>query len=202
MYPFVLDGKQETIESVLLLQDSLRQVPDKGVGYGLLRYLSDNQLPAIEDAQVTFNYLGDFTREDKDKANKVSTNMFSYSEYGHGLDVHMNLTRESELEVSGQSEDGCLQISIQYSAARMDAQQMQELAEQYKAQMLKLSEELIQYDKTLQLPGSFTYKGLSLEQIAALSKEYGEIEDVYRLSPMQQGLYYHALSEPNSHAYF
>ncbi|MGY8867781.1 MAG: condensation domain-containing protein, partial [Methylophagaceae bacterium] len=81
MYPFVLDGKQETIESVLLLQDSLRQVPDKGVGYGLLRYLSENQLPAIEDAQVTFNYLGDFTREDKDKANTVSTNMFSYSEY-------------------------------------------------------------------------------------------------------------------------
>ena len=93
-------------------------------------------------------------------------------------------------------------MSIQYSASRMDAAQMQQLAEQYKAQLLKLSEELVQYDKTLQLPGSFTYKGLSLEQIAALSKEYGEVEDVYRLSPMQQGLYYHALSDPKSHAYF
>ncbi|MFN5633139.1 MAG: condensation domain-containing protein, partial [Flavobacteriia bacterium] len=202
MYPFVLDGKQENIESVLLLQDSLSQVPDKGVGYGLLRYISKEPLPAMEDAQVTFNYLGDFTREEQATTSIATTNTFSYSEYGHGLDVDPNLSRESELEVSGQSENGCLQMSIQYSAARMDSDQMQKLAEQYKAQLLKLSEELVQYDKTLQLPGSFTYKGLSLEQIAALSKEYGEVEDVYRLSPMQQGLYYHALSEPKSHAYF
>jgi amino acid adenylation domain-containing protein/non-ribosomal peptide synthase protein (TIGR01720 family) len=202
MYPFVLDGKQESVESVLLLQDALGQVPDKGVGYGLLRYLSKEPLPAMEDAQVTFNYLGDFTREEQATTSIATTNTFSYSEYGHGLDVHLNLTRESELEVSGQSENGCLQMSIQYSAARMDADQMQKLSEQYKAQLINLSEELVQYDKALQLPGSFTYKGLTLEQIAALEKEYGGIEDVYRLSPMQQGLYYHALSEPDSHAYF
>ena len=93
-------------------------------------------------------------------------------------------------------------MSIQYSSARMDADQMQELAEQYKVELLQLSEELIQYNKTIQLPGSFTYKGLSLDQIDSLINEYGTIEDVYRLSPMQQGLYYHALSEPDSHAYF
>jgi amino acid adenylation domain-containing protein/non-ribosomal peptide synthase protein (TIGR01720 family) len=201
MYPFVLDGKQESVESVLLLQDALGQVPDKGVGYGLLRYISKQPLPKMEDAQVTFNYLGDFTREEG--ASEATTPMtFTYSEYAHGLDVHEDLERESELEVSGQSQNGCLQMSIQYSAARMDASKMQQLAESYKGQLLTISQELSQYDKTLQLPGSFTYKGLTLEQIAALEKEYGGIEDVYRLSPMQQGLYYHALSEPDSHAYF
>ena len=201
MYPFVLDGKQESVESVLLLQDALSQVPDKGVGFGLLRYISKQPLPKMEDAQVTFNYLGDFTREEG--ASEATTPMtFTYSEYAHGLDVHEDLERESELEVSGQSQDGCLQMSIQYSSARMDASKMQQLAESYKAQLLTISQELSQYDKTLQLPGSFTYKGLTLEQITALEKEYGGIEDVYRLSPMQQGLYYHALSEPDSHAYF
>ena len=114
MYPFVLDGKKEDVESVLLLQDSLTQVPDKGVGYGLLRYLSNEPLSAMEDAQVTFNYLGDFTREEKEHTaptskpattnnntnNTTTNNTFSYSQYGHGLDVHLNLTRESELDVS------------------------------------------------------------------------------------------------------
>ena len=109
------------------------------MGYGLLRYISEQPLPAMEDAQVTFNYLGDFTREEQATTSIATTNTFSYSEYGHGLDVNPNLTRESELEVSGQSEDGCLQMSIQYSSARMDADQMQTLAEQYKAQLLKLS---------------------------------------------------------------
>ena len=201
MYPFVLSSNKENIESVLLLQDALGQVPDKGVGYGLLRYVSKHPLPKMKDAQLTFNYLGDFTREEG--ASEVTTPMtFTYSEYAHGLDVHEGLERDSELEVSGQSQDGCLQMSIQYSAARMDEQQMEELAARYKVQLITISQELSQYGKTLQLPGSFTYKGLTLEQIAALEKEYGGIEDVYRLSPMQQGLYYHALSEPESHAYF
>jgi len=53
MYPFVLSSKQETIESVLLLQDSLAQVPDKGVGYGLLRYLSNEPLPQTDDQAPT-----------------------------------------------------------------------------------------------------------------------------------------------------
>ena len=183
------------------MQDALSQFTDKGVGYGLLHYVSKQPLPKMEDAQVTFNYLGDFTREEG--ASEITTPMtFTYSEYAHGLDVHEDLERESELEVSGQSQDGCLQMSIQYSSARMDASKMLQLAESYKVQLLIISQELSQYDKTLQLPGSFTYKGLTLEQIEALTKEYGGIEDVYRLSPMQQGLYYHALSEPESHAYF
>jgi amino acid adenylation domain-containing protein/non-ribosomal peptide synthase protein (TIGR01720 family) len=209
MYPFVLNSAKEDIESVLLLQDALsNQLPDKGVGYGLLRYISEQALPTMEDAQVTFNYLGDFTREEAPQQTNTSSNpttnrtTFSYSEYGHGLDVHPNLSRESELEVSGQSEGGCLQMSIQYSGERMDEGQMQELATSYKAQLLQISKALTEYEKTVQLPGNFTYKGLTLEQIVTLEKEYGGIEDVYRLSPMQQGLYYHALSEPDSHAYF
>jgi hypothetical protein len=93
-------------------------------------------------------------------------------------------------------------MSIQYSGERMDDTLMQKLVTSYKSQLLQIGTALIEYDKTLQLPGSFTYKGLTLEQIAGLEKEYGGIDDVYRLSPMQQGLYYHALSEPDSHAYF
>jgi non-ribosomal peptide synthase protein (TIGR01720 family) len=209
MYPFVLNSSKEDIESLLLLQDTLsNKLPDKGVNYGLLRYISEQELPVMEDVQLTFNYLGDFTREENYSTDTISnqssttTGGFRYSEYGHGLDVHLDLERESELEVSGKSVDGCLWMSILYSVERMDEVKMQELAESFKLQLLKISEELIIYDKTLQLPGSFTYKGLTLEQIDSLEKEYGAIEDVYRLSPMQQGLYYHALSEPDSHAYF
>ncbi|MCH6234725.1 non-ribosomal peptide synthetase [Cognataquiflexum rubidum] len=210
IYPFVLSNREESIESVLLLQDALSQVPDKGVGFGLLRYLHPQQLPEMEDAQVAFNYFGDFSREDvvdsKDQiiqSNKGNIkSSFTYSKYEHGPDVHPDLERDSELEVSGQSQDGCLEMSIQYSAERMDEGLMLQLAASFKIQLLNISENLSNYDKFIQLPGSFTYKGLILEQIEALTSQYGAIEDVYLLSPMQQGLYYHALSEPESHAYF
>jgi len=39
--------------------------PDRGIGYGMLRYLSDNtetveQLRSLPQAEVVFNYLGQF----------------------------------------------------------------------------------------------------------------------------------------------
>ncbi|WP_373493940.1 amino acid adenylation domain-containing protein, partial [Aquiflexum sp.] len=213
MYPFLLSSTEESIASVFLLQDALNQVPDKGVGYGLLRYMHKQRLPEMEDAQVSFNYFGDFSREDaldtKDQITQSTISStgntktsFTFSEFEHGMDVHPDLERDTEIEVSGQSQDGCLEISIQYSAERMDEGLMQQLAVSYKSQLLNISESLSNYDKPLQLPGTFTYKGLTLEQIETLTREYGAIEDMYLLSPMQQGLYYHALTEPQSHAYF
>jgi len=40
-------------------------IPNRGIGYGMLRYLSDNtetveQLRSLPQAEVVFNYLGQF----------------------------------------------------------------------------------------------------------------------------------------------
>ncbi|WP_337831335.1 amino acid adenylation domain-containing protein [Pseudonocardia sp. TMWB2A] len=49
--------------AVLRVGDSLRRVPDRGVGYGLLRYLNPSTAGALASAaapQIGFNYLGQF----------------------------------------------------------------------------------------------------------------------------------------------
>lgn len=50
----------------------MRSVPDKGVGYGLLRYLAGSeagaQLAALATPRITFNYLGQFDRQFDDQA--------------------------------------------------------------------------------------------------------------------------------------
>lgn len=43
---------------------------------------------------------------------------------------------------------------------------------------------------------------MSFEQLKVLQDNYGPIEEIYKLGPMQQGLHYHAISEPNSYSYF
>lgn len=213
IYPFVLITGDESVESVLMLQDALNKVPDKGVGYGILRYLHEHRLPELEDADVSFNFFGDFSKlagkEENETIAPPSSNsrnstkkILNYSKYEHGADVHPDLERETELEVSGQSQDGCLEMSIQYSSERMSEELMQSVAVSYKTHLLKISESLSTYDKTVQLPSGFTYKGLTMQQVEKLTQEYGTIEDVYQLSPMQQGIYFHALSEPDSQAYF
>jgi len=50
-------------------------------------------------------------------------------------------------------------------------------------------------------PSDFTYKGLTIEEVDSLCKKY-DIEDIYRLTPMQEGMLFHAILDPNSQAYF
>ncbi|MGW2715957.1 condensation domain-containing protein, partial [Streptomyces sp. NPDC001356] len=66
VYPVALDaGEGDAAASVRRVKEQLRRIPDKGLGYGLLRYL--NQETAAElagsETQVGFNYLGRFTTE-------------------------------------------------------------------------------------------------------------------------------------------
>jgi amino acid adenylation domain-containing protein/non-ribosomal peptide synthase protein (TIGR01720 family) len=67
LFPVYLDlGKSVNPgEAIKTIKEQLHQIPNKGVGFGILRYLSSDeqvktQLSAIDHAQVTFNYLGQF----------------------------------------------------------------------------------------------------------------------------------------------
>jgi amino acid adenylation domain-containing protein/non-ribosomal peptide synthase protein (TIGR01720 family) len=65
IFPVVLNiGKSsKPLDALRAVKDQLRAVPNRGVGYGLLRYLSGrkevvDQLSSLAQAEVRFNYLG------------------------------------------------------------------------------------------------------------------------------------------------
>jgi amino acid adenylation domain-containing protein/non-ribosomal peptide synthase protein (TIGR01720 family) len=69
IFPVVLELGEEiypenTLKSV---KEQLRKIPNQGIGYGVLRYMSEDveiveQLQALPQAQVIFNYLGQLDR--------------------------------------------------------------------------------------------------------------------------------------------
>jgi non-ribosomal peptide synthase protein (TIGR01720 family) len=69
VFPVLVDlGKAKRPDQQLrAVKEQLRQVPGRGVGYGLLRYLGPDRLVAerlqrLPQAEVCFNYLGQFDR--------------------------------------------------------------------------------------------------------------------------------------------
>jgi non-ribosomal peptide synthase protein (TIGR01720 family) len=65
IYPVLLDLRQAAGlgEALKVIKEQLRGVPQRGIGYGVLRYLSADeevvaQLEALPQAEVSFNYLG------------------------------------------------------------------------------------------------------------------------------------------------
>jgi len=58
-----LNGRAAVGHALKQIKEQLRQVPDHGIGFGLLRYLNRStagQLNAYEPAQISFNYMGRF----------------------------------------------------------------------------------------------------------------------------------------------
>jgi non-ribosomal peptide synthase protein (TIGR01720 family) len=67
IYPVLIDLETavELPDELAAVSAQLRAVPHNGVGYGILRYLSDDEAPrrtlqALPQPQINFNYLGQF----------------------------------------------------------------------------------------------------------------------------------------------
>ena len=78
---------------------------------------------------------------------------------------------------------------------------MGKLAGCYARYLSMLAERLSQEGMRGVTPVDLTYKGLSVGELRELNRG-GDIEDIYGLSPLQEGLYYHWLREPESAVYF
>lgn len=60
-----LEGATSSGEALKSVREQLRRIPNRGIGYGLLRYLSGDpeiveKLQGMDQAEVNFNYLGQF----------------------------------------------------------------------------------------------------------------------------------------------
>ncbi len=192
VYPFSLDisnGSQPVLVSV---KEALRGIPHKGIGYGILKYLGQG-LSSAERPSVQFNYLGDF--------DDTTGSLFHYTTEDIGYPVSEdNQGTDILLDVSGMTVNGEMSINLRYSGNLFNESTVQKLVDSYQVhleQMIIADEE----QKVILTSSDLTYKGLSFTTIQEISKDR-DIEDIYELSPMQQGLYYHWLVDSKGSAYF
>ncbi|MBW4556592.1 MAG: amino acid adenylation domain-containing protein [Trichormus sp. ATA11-4-KO1] len=75
IFPVLLDLRETShpIEALKLIKEQLRGIPNKGMGYGVLRYLSQNNpkvelLRSLPQPEVVFNYLGQFDQTFSDSS--------------------------------------------------------------------------------------------------------------------------------------
>src|SRR5262249_19896932 len=116
IFPVLLDlravrGPGEALKSV---KEQLRRIPQHGIGYGLLRYLSQDaprqaQLQALPQAEVSFNYLGQVDQV------LAASAVFHPAPESVGLEQSPGGKRRYLLEVGGVVVEGELQVTWRYS---------------------------------------------------------------------------------------
>ncbi|ARU63540.1 hypothetical protein CBW65_22920 [Tumebacillus avium] len=119
-------SESDTIKAV---KEQLRQIPNKGIGYGLLRSLRDDdtaeQLRSQQPAQISFNYLGQFEQESETGA------LFTGAGEAFGKERSPVGTRSHQIQILAVVTQGQLTIEWEYSSNLHRTESMERLAELY-----------------------------------------------------------------------
>ncbi|NOK13568.1 amino acid adenylation domain-containing protein, partial [Corallococcus exercitus] len=203
LYPVVLEVAKEGTagDALRAVRDTLRAVPGKGVGYGLLRYQGPEAIAAklrqAPKAQVAFNYLGQFD------ALASGTGGFTLAKESAGPTQGEGGQRSHVLEVNGLVVGGQLEVTWTYSEALHTKATVEALAREYSEALKALVAGRKTEDAAKYTPADFPLAKLDAKTLAKVQAAVGQqVEDVYPLSPMQQGMLFHALLSPKSGVYF
>jgi len=127
---------RQTLQKVRTL---LRGLPDKGVGFGLLRYLGSDQvrrrLAELPTPQVVFNYLGQFDQD-------LGDGRFAPSKVAAGALIEPTTPLNRELEINGQVFAGQLGLTFRFSGQRYRRQTIERLQTAYHAALVELLDSL------------------------------------------------------------
>jgi non-ribosomal peptide synthase protein (TIGR01720 family) len=96
------------------IKEQLRSVPNRGIGYGLLRYLTQSEaisdsLGSLAHAEVSFNYLGQFDQT------LPKHSPFGLASESSGPMQALNGNRSHLIDVNGMIADGQLSVTVRYS---------------------------------------------------------------------------------------
>jgi amino acid adenylation domain-containing protein/non-ribosomal peptide synthase protein (TIGR01720 family) len=209
LYPVRLDPRQTTESGAALkwVKERLRRVPGHGLGYGLLRYLAPRNEEIAEIAEVAelarrpspavlFNYLGQTDTLLSGSA------LFTLVTDADTLSADPGGRRTHRLEVNALIRDGRLQTAWTYSASLDRRETVEGIAARFVAEL----EALIGHCLS-PLAGGYTpsdFPLLHLDQPALDQLVDGDrgVEDIYPLAPLQQGMVFHSLLEPELGLYF
>ena len=202
-YPLRLktDGTKEIGDRIKSIKEQNRKVPDKGISYGVLRYLSDAKNELCENCWVSFNYLGDF-KNAEDKTKEAGWNL-GFEGSGESTD-RRNHNGGYLLNVNGwETKDG-IEFSLAYSEAYFDRKEIEEIGGEFRSQLEEIVLHCTEKKETEKTVSDYGFTKLEQSELEELIKEYGNenIKDIYPTSPLQNGFIFHAINNPESDEYF
>jgi amino acid adenylation domain-containing protein/non-ribosomal peptide synthase protein (TIGR01720 family) len=137
VYPVVIALEHTNDLAALIKQtkEMLRQVPARGIHYGMIRYLTapanKQNLEFEQRPEIGFNYLGQF---DKD----IDTDLYRFTNVPCASPISEEFTRDHTLEIAGMIVNQALSITITYNKKEYTGKKISNLAESYRENLVKV----------------------------------------------------------------
>ncbi len=200
LYPVKLTPAATLAASIQQIKEQLRGVPDNGLSYGALRYLGREEARAALAAQpapcITFNYLGQL-----DGSFDQADALFAAVGEPRGAEQGAEAPLGNGLTLNGQVYGGELQVDWQFSERQFAPADVQALAEAYGQALAALIGHCCSAGNGSLTPSDVPLAGLDQAALDRLALDPRSVQDLYPLSPMQQGMLFHSLYQPGDSAY-
>ncbi|MFK3767360.1 amino acid adenylation domain-containing protein [Pseudomonas putida] len=190
LYPARISAGSSLAEAIMLTKEHLRALPGKGAFFGALRSFASpairEALAALPAARITFNYLGQF-----DSGNDDAATLMRPIPADKGREHSADAPLQNWLALNGQVFDGELRLNWSFSQRMFEPAQLQRLADDYAAELREVVALCGQGVRRGLTPSDVPLARLSQAQLALLPFACDQVEDIYPLSTVQQGMLFH-----------
>ncbi|MGK8557862.1 non-ribosomal peptide synthase/polyketide synthase [Nocardia gipuzkoensis] len=200
-YPVALDlngiEAADPRAAVKSVKDQLRDIPDKGIGYGLLRYLNTetaDRLSALPEPQISFNNLG-----------RVGVDLASLSDLAWiptdeqfdrraAFDSDMPAAAVVTIDVNIVDKAAGPQLSahVGYASRLLDHDEVAELVDEWVDAVTGIAAAARADDDWGFSRSDVPLVDVTQSDLDAFADRYGTLTDVWSLAPLQAGLLFHA----------
>ncbi|MBL8677222.1 MAG: non-ribosomal peptide synthetase, partial [Alphaproteobacteria bacterium] len=126
-----IENSDDLEEAIKMVKRTLRKIPHKGIGFGILSYLTHPRLNLSIKPSIRFNYLGQW-----DNAFQADS-LFTFANESSGSTISAKNALPYLLDFNGHIKNGRIQISLTYSKNHYSKDSIERILEAY---MFRLTE--------------------------------------------------------------
>ncbi|MGG4264200.1 condensation domain-containing protein, partial [Peribacillus simplex] len=171
-FPFFIDVSGEDLSyHIKKVKEDLRKIPDKGIGYGILKYLTPKEkhsIPFKLKPEVSFNYLGEMDGGLKEEGIQ-----------GSFLSAGDQISPESErlypIDVTGMTIKDKLYLNINYDSTRFKETSIEKLLVILLEELLLIIEHCLLKEEVDLTPSDLGDNELTFDELEDISSILSEI---------------------------
>ena len=199
-YPVCFSEKDTTSDMLIEIKKRLLEVPENGTGYEILRYLNHEETLNVEP-EIAFNFLGDTdVNIENEDGNGVSLTL---SEIKGGEAMSSSDRPANPLILDFISSNESMQMMISYDTSVFEKQQIAEFADAFKETLEEMNNEETCKEEVVYV-NELSSEILSDADIDIIEEYFDintEVERIFKLSPMQEGMLFFNLTDKASTKY-